>query len=178
MLTAVVKDKPFKEDSPLKRMAGRAGSELSFPPPAPRRFPPLKRTVPAKSRPAPYFPYRHCPASGHSVQKLRPRPSAGFTENGSFADGAESEFQGSKKSDRLQKKAEKAGKKTEAAKKKLPKTKEYSLERVFDEKTGRAKYVLFVALFGYFCPLLQNCRPQKHFCPLQDQPPAFSFFVP
>ena len=65
-----------------------------------------------------------------------------FTENGSFADGAESEFQGSKKSDRLQKKAEKAGKKTEAAKKKLPKTKEYSLERVFDEKTGRAKYVL------------------------------------
>ena len=65
-----------------------------------------------------------------------------FTEKDSFTDGGETEFQGSKKLDRLQKKAEKAGKKTEAARKKLPKTKEYSLERVFDEKTGRAKYVL------------------------------------
>ncbi len=65
-----------------------------------------------------------------------------FTEKDSFTGGGEPEFQGSKKLDRLQKKAEKAGKKTEAARKKLPKTKEYSLERVFDEKTGRAKYVL------------------------------------
>ena len=65
-----------------------------------------------------------------------------FTERDSFTDGGEPEFQGSKKLDRLQKKAEKAGRKTEAARKKLPKTKEYSLERVFDEKTGRAKYVL------------------------------------
>ena len=65
-----------------------------------------------------------------------------FTERDSFTDGEKSEFQGSRKSDRLQKKAEKAGRKTEAARKKLPKTKEYSLERVFDEKTGRAKYVL------------------------------------
>ena len=65
-----------------------------------------------------------------------------FTEKDSFTDGEKKEFQGSRKLDRLQKKAEKAGKKTEAARKKLPKTKEYSLERVFDEKTGRAKYVL------------------------------------
>ena len=65
-----------------------------------------------------------------------------FTERDSFTDGGEPEFQGSKKLDRLQKKAEKAGRKTEAARKKLPKTKEYSLERVFDEKTGRASYVL------------------------------------
>ncbi|MCM1232468.1 MAG: peptidoglycan DD-metalloendopeptidase family protein [Ruminococcus flavefaciens] len=65
-----------------------------------------------------------------------------FTEKDSFTDDGETAFQGSKKLDRLQKKAEKAGKKTEAARKKLPKTKEYSLERVFDEKTGRAKYVL------------------------------------
>lgn len=35
--------------------------------------------------------------------------------------------------------AEKAGRKTEAARRKLPKKTEYSLERVFDEKTGRAK---------------------------------------
>jgi len=65
-----------------------------------------------------------------------------FAEKNTFAEGAEPEFQGSKKLGRLQKKAEKAGKKTEAARKKLPKKKEYSLERVFDEKTGRAKYVL------------------------------------
>ena len=65
-----------------------------------------------------------------------------FTESNSFTDGAEPESQGSKKLEKLQKKAEKAGRKTEAARKKLPKKKEYSLERVFDEKTGRAKYVL------------------------------------
>ena len=65
-----------------------------------------------------------------------------FSEADTFTEGAEPEFQGGRKSDRLQKKAEKAGKKTEAARKKLPKKKEYSLERVFDEKTGRAKYVL------------------------------------
>lgn len=64
------------------------------------------------------------------------------TKDTTFTEGAEPEFQGSKKLDRLQKKAEKAGKKTEAARKKLPKKKEYSLERVFDEKTGRARYVL------------------------------------
>ena len=67
---------------------------------------------------------------------------ATFAEADTFTEGAESEFQGGKKSDRLQRKVEKAGKKTEAARKKLPKKKEYSLERVFDEKTGRAKYVL------------------------------------
>ena len=65
-----------------------------------------------------------------------------FMESNSFTDGAEPESQGSKKLEKLQKKAEKAGKKTQAARKKLPKKKEYSLERVFDEKTGRAKYVL------------------------------------
>ena len=61
-----------------------------------------------------------------------------FAEKNTFTDGAEPEFQGSRKLERLQKKAEKAGKKTEAARRKLPKKKEYSLERVFDEKTGRA----------------------------------------
>lgn len=64
------------------------------------------------------------------------------TKDATFTEGAEPEFQGSKKLDGLQKKAERAAKRTEKARKKLPKKKEYSLERVFDEKTGRAKYVL------------------------------------
>ena len=64
------------------------------------------------------------------------------TKDKTFTEGMEPEFHGSKKLDRLQNKAEKAGKKTEAARKKIPKTKEYSFERVFDEKTGKAKYVL------------------------------------
>ena len=64
------------------------------------------------------------------------------TKEKTFTEGAEPEFHGSKKLDRLQSKAEKPGKKTEAARKKIPKKKEYSFERVFDEKTGKAKYVL------------------------------------
>ncbi len=59
-----------------------------------------------------------------------------------FTEGAEREPDGSKKSDRLQKKAERAGNRAERERAKLPKTKEYSLERVFDEKTGEAHYVL------------------------------------
>ena len=64
------------------------------------------------------------------------------TKDKTFTEGMEPEFHGSKKLDRLQNNAEKAGKKTEAARKKIPKKKEYSFERVFDEKTGKAKYVL------------------------------------
>lgn len=64
------------------------------------------------------------------------------TKEKTFTEGMEPEFHGSKKLDRLHNKAEKAGKKTEAARKKIPKKKEYSFERVFDEKTGKSKYVL------------------------------------
>lgn len=64
------------------------------------------------------------------------------TKDTTFTGESEPEFQGSKKLERLQEKARKAGKKTEAARKKIPKKTEYSLERVFDEKTGRTKYVL------------------------------------
>lgn len=64
------------------------------------------------------------------------------TRDGTFTERERTEFEGSEKLDRLQKKAEKDGRKTEAARKKIPKKTEYSLERVFDEKTGRAKYVL------------------------------------
>ena len=67
-----------------------------------------------------------------------------FAENGASPKDAEKEqgFSGSKKLGRLQKKAEKAGRKAQKAGAKLPKKTEYSFERVFDEKTGRAKYVL------------------------------------
>lgn len=64
------------------------------------------------------------------------------TQDTTFKPDTESEFNGSKKYDKLKKKAEKAGEKTEKARKKISKKTEYSLERVFDEKTGTAKYVL------------------------------------
>lgn len=64
------------------------------------------------------------------------------THDTTFKSDTDSEFKGSKKYDKLKKKAEKAGKKTEKARKKIPKKTEYSLERVFDEKTSTAKYVL------------------------------------
>ena len=64
------------------------------------------------------------------------------TQDTTFKPDTDSEFKGSKKYDRLKNKAEKAGEKTEKARKKIPKKTEYSLERVFDEKTGTAKYVL------------------------------------
>ena len=65
-----------------------------------------------------------------------------FTENNILAGSADTEFQSSKKLKKLQGKAERATERTEKARRKLPKKKEYSLERVFDEKTGRANYVL------------------------------------
>ena len=67
---------------------------------------------------------------------------ATFAKDDAFTDGAEPEEKGSKKLNKLQGKAEKAAERTQKARKKLPKKKEYSLERVFDEKTGRARYVL------------------------------------
>ncbi len=64
------------------------------------------------------------------------------TGDSTFTNSTEKAFVGSKKLGRLQKKAEKAGRRIEKARKKLPRRKEYSLERVFDEKEGKAKYVL------------------------------------
>ena len=52
-----------------------------------------------------------------------------------------SEFTGSKKLQKKQRQAGKAGKKVQKARAKLPKTREYTLQRVFDEKTGKGKYV-------------------------------------
>ncbi len=84
----------------------------------------------------------HNDNAGDKTESGFSREPNAFTENSTFTEGTKPEFQGSKKLGKLQKKAEKAGKKTESARKKLPKKKEYSLERIFDERTGRAKYVL------------------------------------
>ena len=51
-------------------------------------------------------------------------------------------FTGSRKLEKLQEKSEKAGKRLERAKEKLPKEKHYHWERVFNEETGKASYVL------------------------------------
>lgn len=51
-------------------------------------------------------------------------------------------FAGSKKVQQKKKQAEKARKKVQKARAKLPKTREYTIQRVFDEKNGKAKYVL------------------------------------
>ncbi len=60
----------------------------------------------------------------------------------SFQGEGGSEFTGSKKLQKKQRQAEKAGKKVQKARAKLPKTREYTLQRVFDEKTGKGKYVV------------------------------------
>ena len=67
-----------------------------------------------------------------------------FTENtGNLFQGeGGSEFSGSKKLKKKQRQAQKAGRKVEKARAKLPKTREYTLQRVFDEKTGKGKYVV------------------------------------
>ena len=59
----------------------------------------------------------------------------------SFQGEGGSEFTGSKKLKKKQRQAQKAGRKVQKARAKLPKTREYTLQRVFDEKTGKAKYV-------------------------------------
>ncbi|RKI41255.1 peptidase [bacterium D16-51] len=67
-----------------------------------------------------------------------------FTENtGNLFQGEESsEFTGSKKLQKKKRRAEKAARKAQKARTKLPKTREYTLQRVFDEKTGKGKYVV------------------------------------
>ena len=59
-----------------------------------------------------------------------------------FQEEGGSEFTGSKKLQKKQRKAQKAGRKVQKARAKLPKTREYTLQRVFDEKTGKGKYVV------------------------------------
>ncbi|MEH2960223.1 CD1108 family mobile element protein [Candidatus Merdisoma sp. JLR.KK006] len=67
-----------------------------------------------------------------------------FTENTGklFQGEGGSEFTGSKKLQKKQRQAQKAAKKVQKARAKLPKTREYTLQRVFDEKTGKGRYVV------------------------------------
>lgn len=64
------------------------------------------------------------------------------TAGADFKENDTEGFTGSKKLQRKQKEAQKAGNKVQKARAKLPKTREYTLQRVFDEKTGMGKYVV------------------------------------
>ena len=88
-------------------------------------------------------------AKGSTKEKMGNKGFAeeSFTENtgNAFQREGGSGFTGSRKLKRLQNQAEKAGEKAQKARAKLPKAREYTLRRVFDEKTGRARYVLSVS---------------------------------
>jgi len=67
-----------------------------------------------------------------------------FTEDAVkfFTEDRASEFTGSEKLKKKQKQAQKAAEKVKKARGKLPKKREYTLHRVFDEETGKGKYVV------------------------------------
>lgn len=67
-----------------------------------------------------------------------------FTEDAGkvFTEDRASEFTGSEKLKKKQKQAQKAAEKVKKARGKLPKKREYTLQRVFDEETGKGKYVV------------------------------------
>ncbi len=67
---------------------------------------------------------------------------SGFSDNDNTFKEDRDCFTGSRKLEKLQEKSEKAGKRLERAKEKLPKEKHYHWERVFNEETGKASYVL------------------------------------
>ena len=64
------------------------------------------------------------------------------TKDTTFTENEDSSFVESKKLQKKRKQAQKAGEKTEKARAKLPKKKEYTLQRVYDEETGRGRYVV------------------------------------
>ena len=67
-----------------------------------------------------------------------------FTEDAGkvFTEDCASEFTGSEKLKKKQKHAQKAAEQVKKARGKLPKKREYTLQRVFDEETGKGKYVV------------------------------------
>lgn len=67
-----------------------------------------------------------------------------FTEDAGkvFTEDRASEFTESEKLKKKQKQAQKAAEKVKKARGKLPKKREYTLQRVFDEETGKGKYVV------------------------------------
>lgn len=68
-----------------------------------------------------------------------------FTEDAGkvFSEDRASEFTGSEKLKKKQKQAQKAAEKVKKARGKLPKKREYTLQRVFDEETGKGNMWLF-----------------------------------
>ena len=67
-----------------------------------------------------------------------------FTEDAGklYTEDRASEFTGSEKLKKKQKQAQKAAEQVKKARGKLPKKREYTLQRVFDEETGKGKYVV------------------------------------
>ncbi len=70
------------------------------------------------------------------------RVNSGFSDKDNTFTEDKNCFTGSRKLEKLQEKSEKTGKRLERAKERLPKEKHYHWERVFNEKTGKASYVL------------------------------------
>ena len=64
------------------------------------------------------------------------------TKDTTFTENADTEFFGSKKLQKKKLQAQKAGERTEKTRAKLPKKREYTLQRVYDEETGRGRYVV------------------------------------
>lgn len=67
-----------------------------------------------------------------------------FTQDSAntFTEGADSEFCESNRLKKKRKQAEKAAGKAKKAREKLPKKREYTLQRVYDEESGKGKYVV------------------------------------
>lgn len=94
----------------------------------------------------------------------------GETGNSFQVEGG-SEFTGSKKLKKKQRQTQKAGRKVQKARAKLPKTREYTLQRVFDEKTGKAKYV--AVPLDKEKPFKQEGIPKTTMCRMQNESKNF-----
>jgi hypothetical protein len=81
-------------------------------------------------------------ATGHSDQKSGTGPEAVFQKEESVFTKEKTEVFTDKKTEKAASRSQKNRKKLEKERKKLPKERDYSMQRVFDEKTGKAKYVV------------------------------------
>lgn len=74
--------------------------------------------------------------------KEEEKPDIPKKKHSAFREGGDDAFVGSRKLERKRRKAEKAGRKLQKAKDRAPKARDYHWERVFDEETGKGKFVL------------------------------------
>jgi murein DD-endopeptidase MepM/ murein hydrolase activator NlpD len=81
-------------------------------------------------------------ATGHSDQKPGTGPEAVFQKEESVFTKEKTQVFTDKKTEKAASRSQKNRKKLEKERKKLPKERDYSMQRVFDEKTGKAKYVV------------------------------------